>query len=49
MQDQGKKRVRLGVIKGNDHALKFWTNRGFAFYEEKLGDKWTVLCYEKVL
>ena len=49
MQNQGKKRVRLGVIKGNDHALNFWTNREFIFYEEKLGDKWTVLCFEKVL
>lgn len=49
MRDQGKETVRLGVIKGNDHALNFWTNRGFTFYEEKLGDKWTVLCFEKVL
>ncbi|MDM5291764.1 GNAT family N-acetyltransferase [Peribacillus simplex] len=49
MQDQGKKRVRLGVIKGNDRALNFWTNRGFTFYEEKQGDKWTVLCFEKTL
>ncbi|WP_206920015.1 GNAT family N-acetyltransferase [Alicyclobacillus suci] len=49
MRDRGKQRVRLGVIKGNDHALKFWTNRGFTFYEEKIGDKWTVLCFEKLL
>ncbi|WDL97268.1 GNAT family N-acetyltransferase [Alicyclobacillus sp. ALC3] len=49
MRDLGKGTVRLGVIKGNDHALRFWTNRGFAFYEEKQGDKWTVLCLEKVL
>jgi len=49
MRDQGKEKVRLGVIKENVHALKFWANRGFTFYEEKLGDKWTVLCFEKVL
>lgn len=49
MQAKREKRVRLGVIKGNDHALNFWTNRGFTFYEEKLGDKWTMLCCEKVL
>ena len=39
MHDQGKKRVRLGVIKENDRAVNFWSNRGFALYEEKLGDK----------
>lgn len=49
LQNQGKQRVRLGVIQENDQALKFWTNRGFTFYEEKQGDKWTVLCFEKVL
>jgi GNAT superfamily N-acetyltransferase len=49
MQDYGKSRIRLGVIKGNDHALNFWTNKGFAFYEEKQGDKWTVLRFEKSL
>lgn len=49
MRDQGKEMVRLGVIKGNDRALNFWTNRGFTFYEEKLGDKWTVWCFEKLL
>lgn len=49
MRKQGKETVRLGVIKKNDHALNFWTNRGFTFYEEKHGDKWTVLCFEKML
>ncbi|OLO37071.1 GNAT family N-acetyltransferase [Alkalihalophilus pseudofirmus] len=49
MQDQGKKRVRLGVIKGNSRELNFWTKRGFTFYEEKQGKNWTVLCFEKTL
>lgn len=49
MRSQGKHRVRLGVIKGNEHALNFWTNRGFTFYEEKIGENLTVLCFEKLL
>lgn len=49
MRNEGLKKVRLGVIKGNDRALNFWINRGFIFYHEKLGDKLTVLCFEKEL
>ncbi|WP_019156382.1 GNAT family N-acetyltransferase [Robertmurraya massiliosenegalensis] len=49
MKEKGIKKVRLGVIKENDRALNFWVKRGFSFYEEKEGDKWTVLCFEKVL
>ncbi|WP_234396842.1 GNAT family N-acetyltransferase [Bacillus massiliglaciei] len=49
MKEKGIKKVRLGVIKENNPALNFWINRGFSFYEERLGDKWTVLCFEKEL
>lgn len=49
MKTKNLKKVRLGVIKGNTSALKFWINRGFTFYQEKQGDKWTVMCLEKEL
>lgn len=49
MRKSGERQVRLGVIKGNDRALAFWTSRGFRFYQEKEGSQWTVLCLEKDL
>jgi RimJ/RimL family protein N-acetyltransferase len=49
MRNEGAECIRLGVIKGNDRAMKFWRNRGFTFIQEKQGDKWTVLCFEKKL
>ncbi|WP_242832383.1 GNAT family N-acetyltransferase [Desulfosporosinus orientis] len=49
MKTKGLKKVRLGVIKGNERALRFWNNRGFTFYQEKQGDKWTIMCFEKEL
>jgi RimJ/RimL family protein N-acetyltransferase len=49
MRNEGLKKVRLGVIKGNHRALNFWINRGFVFYREKLGDKFIVMCFEKEL
>jgi RimJ/RimL family protein N-acetyltransferase len=49
MHNEGVKRVRIGVIKGNDRALNFWINRGFTFCCEKRGDKLTVMCFEKEL
>ncbi|MGC7871387.1 GNAT family N-acetyltransferase [Desulfosporosinus sp. SYSU MS00001] len=49
MRQEGLKKVRLGVIKGNDHALKFWVKRGFTFYQQKLSDKLTIMCFEKEL
>ena len=49
MRAKDQQTIRLGVIKGNNRALAFWTARGFRFYEEKQGSRWTVLCFEKNL
>lgn len=42
--------LRLGVIKENTKAKKFWELNGYEFFEEKMSNKGIVVdCYEKKL
>jgi RimJ/RimL family protein N-acetyltransferase len=50
MINLGKTAVRLGVLKGNEKAKRFWQSNGFVFYETKpFKEDKQVDCYEKEL
>lgn len=50
MIQAGKSAVRLGVLKGNEKAKKFWESMGSIYFETKpFKEDKKVDCYEKVL
>ncbi|MGZ4162619.1 MAG: GNAT family N-acetyltransferase [Tumebacillaceae bacterium] len=47
MRERGVDVVRLGVLKGNDHARKFWEQQGFVAFKSMMLGANEVVCMEK--
>jgi RimJ/RimL family protein N-acetyltransferase len=48
MRKRGKKSVRIGVLKENTKAQRFWETLGFVYYNTATAQNGTgILCYEK--
>jgi GNAT superfamily N-acetyltransferase len=48
MRKRGKKSVRIGVIKENTNAQRFWESLGFVYYNTATAQNGTgILCCEK--
>jgi RimJ/RimL family protein N-acetyltransferase len=48
MQKRGKNCVRIGVLKENTKAQRFWESLGFVYYNTATAKNGTgILCYEK--
>jgi RimJ/RimL family protein N-acetyltransferase len=48
MRKRGKKSVRIGVLKENTKAQRFWESLGFVYYNTASAQNGTgILCYEK--
>ncbi|MFD1956408.1 GNAT family N-acetyltransferase [Paenibacillus thailandensis] len=50
MKERKAERFRIGIIRENEPALRFWTRHGFEYVTTKLNDRGkTILIYEKTL